>query len=51
VTLGGRQDVELDPANEQRVGRLFGAEALEVAVAGGPLRLDDLAGGERRGAM
>ena len=50
VTLGGRQHVELDPADEQRVGRLLGAEALEVAVAGGPLRLDDLAGGERRGA-
>jgi hypothetical protein len=43
VALGGGEDVELDAARQQRVGRLLGAEALEVAVARGPLRLDDLA--------
>src|ERR1700709_1196165 len=44
------QHVELDPADEQRVRGLLGAEALERAVAGGPLRLDDLPGRERGGA-
>ena len=37
-------------ADEQRVGRLLGAEALQAPLARGPLRLDDLPGGERRGA-
>ena len=41
---GGGQHVELDAADEHRVRRLLGAEALEVAGARGPLRLDDLAG-------
>ena len=44
------QHVELDAADQQRVGRLLGAEALQVALARGPLRLDDLAGRVRRGA-
>ena len=42
----GGQHVELDAAHEDRVRRLLGAEALEAALARGPLRLDDLAGGE-----
>ena len=42
MPLRGRQDVELDAADEQRVGRLLGAEALQAALARGPLRLDDL---------
>ena len=46
----GRQDVELDAANEDRVRRLLGAEALQAPVARHPLRLDDLAGRERRRA-
>jgi hypothetical protein len=50
VALRGGQDVELDAADEQRVGRLLGAEALQVAVTRGPLRLDDLRPGVRRGA-
>jgi hypothetical protein len=50
VALGGRQDVELDVAGEQRVGRLLGAEALEVALARRPLRFDDLRARVRRGA-
>jgi hypothetical protein len=29
VALRGREDVELDAADEQRVGRLLGAEALQ----------------------
>ena len=37
-------------AHEQRVGRLLGDEALEAALAGGPLRLDDARGREGRGA-
>ena len=38
MTLGGRQDVELDAAGQQGVGRLLGAEALEVAITCSPLR-------------
>ena len=49
MALRGREDVELDAAGQQRVRRLLGAEALEVPLAGRPLRLDDLAGGERGG--
>jgi hypothetical protein len=43
-------NVEFDPADEERVRRLLGAEALQAPVACRPLRLDDLPGGERRGA-
>jgi hypothetical protein len=50
VPARGRKHVELDAADEQRVGRLFRAEPLEVALAGRPLRLDDLAGAVGRGA-
>jgi hypothetical protein len=42
VALRGGQYVELDPANEQRVGRLLGAKALEAPLARRPLCLDDL---------
>jgi hypothetical protein len=41
VAPGRRQDVELDAADEQRVRRLLGAEALQPAVARRPLGLDD----------
>jgi hypothetical protein len=41
----GGQHVGLDAAHQDRVRRLLGHEALQAAVAGGPLRLDDLAGG------
>jgi hypothetical protein len=44
VPLGGRQDVELDAADEQGVGRLLGAEPLKRVFAGGPLRLDGPSG-------
>ena len=44
MPLGGGKHVELDAADQQRVRRLLGAEALEVAGARGPLCLDDLAG-------
>jgi hypothetical protein len=50
VPHGGWEHVELDAANEQRVWRLLGAEALEVAGVRGPLGLDDLAGGVGGGA-
>ena len=46
---GGGEHVELDAADQDRVRRLLGAEALEAPVACRPLRLDDLAGGERGG--
>ena len=44
------QDVGLDGADEDRVRRLLGDEALQAPVARGPLRLDDLAGREGGGA-
>jgi hypothetical protein len=47
VPSGGGEHVELDPADQQRVRRLLGAEALKPPLACHPLRLDDLAGGER----
>jgi len=47
VALRGGQHVELDPANEQRVGRLLGAKALQAPLARGALRLGDLARRER----
>ena len=50
VALAGGQHVGLDGADEDRVGRLLGDEALQVPVARDPLRLDDLAGRERGGA-
>ena len=50
MPLGGGQDVELDEAREQRVGRLLGAETLQPAVARGPLGVDDLRTRVRRGA-
>src|SRR3954452_15037122 len=50
VALRGRQHVELDATNQQRVGRLLGAEALQAPLARGPLGVDDLPGVERRGA-
>ena len=43
MPLGGGKHVELDPADEDRIGRLLGSEALEVAGVRGPLCLDDLA--------
>jgi hypothetical protein len=43
----GGQDVRLGGANEDRVRRLLGDETLQMSVARDPLRLDDLAGGER----
>ena len=46
----GGEDVELDAADEQRVGRLLGAEALQVLVSRGPLGVDDLPGVEGRRA-
>ena len=49
MALRGRQHVELDAADQERVGRLLGAEALEAPFARGPLRLDDLAARVRRG--
>ena len=42
MALRRRQHVELDGADQQRVRRLLGAEAFQVALARGPLRLDDL---------
>ena len=50
VALAGGQDVGLDAAREQRVGRLLADEALAAAALGGPLRLDDRLGGEGRAA-
>jgi hypothetical protein len=50
VALAGGQDVSLDRAHEDRVSGLLADEALQVAVARDPLRLDDLAGGEGGGA-
>src|SRR6202000_3255237 len=46
VLLTGREYVVLDPAGEDRVGRLFAAEGKVATVPGGPLRFDDLGGGE-----
>ena len=50
VPMGGGQDVGLDAAHHDRVRRLLGDEPFQPAVAGGPLGLDDLAGGVRRGS-
>src|SRR5204863_5966068 len=36
VPLSGGEDAELDPADEQRVGRLLGAKPLQAPVACGP---------------
>ena len=33
MALGGREHVELDAADKQRVGRLFDAERLEMTIA------------------
>ena len=49
MPLSGREDVEFDSADEQRVGRLLGPEALQVILPGGGLSFNDLAAGERRG--
>jgi hypothetical protein len=48
VALAGGQHIVLDRADEDRVRRLFTAEALAAAALGGSLRLDDLRCGERR---
>src|SRR5215217_4819515 len=48
VAAARGQDVGLDGAGEQRVGRLLAHEALAAALLGDPLGLDDLAGRERR---
>src|SRR6185312_4303326 len=50
VALTRREHVVLDPAHEHRIGRLLAHEPLAAALPGHPLRLDDLARGERRGA-
>ena len=50
VPARGRQHVGLDAAHQDRVRRLLGHEPFQAAVAGGPLRLDDLAGGVGRRA-
>ena len=50
MPASGRKHVELDPTDEDRVRRLLGPEALEVAGVRGPLCLDDLAGRVGRGA-
>jgi hypothetical protein len=44
------QDVGLDRAHEDRLRGLLGHEALERAIAGDPLGLDDLRGRERGAA-
>ena len=46
VALADRQQVTLDRAHEDRVGRLLAAEALTAAALGRPLRLDDQVGRE-----
>jgi hypothetical protein len=43
--LAGGHDVVIDTADEHGVGRPLGDEALEAAVEGHPLGLDDLTGG------
>src|SRR5204863_551474 len=50
VALAGGEDVGLDPADQDRVGRLLAYEALAAAALGGPLGLDDRLGGEGRAA-
>ena len=50
VLEAGGQHVGLDPAREQRVGRLLADEALEAALARDPLRLHDLRRRVGRGA-
>src|SRR6202021_3040047 len=50
VAASGAQQVGLDAADQKRVGRLLADEALEPAIARGPLRLDDARGREGRGA-
>ena len=47
VALAGGQDVALDGAHEDRVGRLLAAEALTAALLGRPLGLHDQVGRER----
>jgi hypothetical protein len=42
VARRGRKHVELDAANQERVRRLLGPEALQALVAGDALRLGDL---------
>ena len=48
VLLRHRQDVGLDPADQQRIGRLLGDEPAESAPFADPLRLNHLVGRERR---
>ena len=50
VAHAGGQDVGLDGADDDRVRRLLGHEALQMAVTRHPLGLHDLAGGKGRGA-
>ena len=50
MALAGGQDVVLDAPHKDGVGGLLGDEALQAALARYPLGLDDLAGGEGRGA-
>jgi hypothetical protein len=50
VLAAGRQDVGLHAAREDGVRRLLADEPLRVALARGPLGLDDLRRGIRRGA-
>src|SRR6185312_11319740 len=47
--LGGGQDLALDTAVEDGVGRLLGVESREAAPFGDPLGLDDAGGGGLRG--
>ena len=47
--LGGGQDLALDAAVEDGVGRLLGVEPREAAPLGDPLGLDDVGGGGLRG--
>jgi hypothetical protein len=50
VALRDRQQLGLDAAAEDRVGRLLGAEPLQAAPLGDPLGFDDVGGGRRGGA-
>ncbi len=50
VALARRQQRLLDPAGEDRVRRLLGAERLEAAAGSGPAGLDDELGRVRRAA-
>ena len=43
MALRGREHVEFDASDQERVGRLLGAEALEASFAPRPLRFDDFA--------